>query len=198
MSGPTAGSTSSTEHSGARGKTVTQPGRVVLGRVVGAHGLRGQVRVRYFGDGPEHLLNSDELWLCRGEDGVGADRFSVEHAGTGRGGEARLTLRGVDSRESAISLRGRFVLGDPDLLEALPEGEFYWYQLIGCRVEDGEGVVIGTVREILETGAHDVLVVEASDGTRHLLPAAQALLPEIDIEARRLVVERIPGLLDPA
>ena len=58
--------------------------------------------------------------------------------------------------------------------------------------------VIGTVIEIWETGAHDVLVVESEGGQRHLLPTARELMPEIDLEASRIVVEDIPGLFDPA
>ncbi len=176
---------------------MTQPGRVVLGRVAGAHGVHGQIRVRYFGDGPHHLLELTQLWLAEHENGDGARRFEVVRAGTGRGGEARLALAGIESREAAVELRGHFVLADPAQLEALPEGEYYWYQLIGCRVEDRQGRPIGTVREIWETGAHDVLVVESEDGQRHLLSTARELMPEIDLAAGRVVIEEMSGLVEP-
>jgi 16S rRNA processing protein RimM len=64
-------------------------------------------------------------------------------------------------------------------------------------VEARDGEPIGTVKEIWETGAHDVLVVEGPDGRRVLLPAVGEFLREIDVAGRRLVIEAIPGLLDP-
>jgi 16S rRNA processing protein RimM len=79
-------------------------------------------------------------------------------------------------------------------LEALPAGEYYGYQLVGCRVEGQDGVPVGTVREIWETGGPDLLIVEGEGGREHLLPAA--LLREVDVEGRRAVVELLPGLLD--
>ncbi len=65
---------------------------VVLGRVVGAHGLRGQVRVRYFGDGPDNLLSMEDVWLAESPEGAAAETWAVRARGTGRGGEVRLTL----------------------------------------------------------------------------------------------------------
>lgn len=173
------------------------PDHVVLGRIVGAHGLKGQVRVRYLGDGPASLMSAPEVWLGESEHQTGLRRFEVKGSGTGRRGEVRLKLDGVADRDAAQQLRGLLVLGDAARLEPLPEGEFYWHQLVGCRVEERAGRLIGTVVEIWETGAHDVLVVESEQGERHLLPTARELMPEIDLEAKRIVVEPIPGLFEP-
>ena len=172
----------------------------MLGRVLGAHGLRGQVRVRYFGDGPENILGAPRLLLAEPERGIedpSAEEFEVEGGAAGRRGELRLALRGIRSREEAEELKGRLVTGAPEHLSPLPEGEFYWYELIGCRVEAAGGRTVGTVKEIWETGAHDVLVVEGEDGRRRLIPTARALMKEVDVEAGRIVVEDLPGLLDP-
>ncbi len=170
--------------------------RVVLGRAVGAHGLRGQVWVRYFGDGPDNLMRASEIWLGQDEQDLEARGFSIEGVGTGRGGEVRVSLEGIKDRDAATALRGLLVLGDSDYLEPLAEGEFYWHQLVGCRVETRQGRVIGIVQEIWETGAHDVLVVESPEGRRHLISTAREIVPEIDPDAGRIVVEVIPGLLD--
>ncbi len=114
----------------------------------------------------------------------------------GRKGELRVALKGVATRAAAEAFRGALVMSDPAHLGALSEGEYYGYQLLGCRVEAEDGRVIGTVREIWETGAPDVLVVEASDGREHMIPAARELLREVDVAGRRIVIEVIPGLLD--
>jgi len=174
----------------------TSSKRVVVGRIVGTHGVRGQVRVRYFGDGPESLLDASELWLADSDEDPSARRVVVERAGTGRAGEVRLTLPDVRTREAAQELRGSLLLVDAAALEALPEGEFYWHELVGCAVEDTQGRSVGRVVEIWDTGAHDVLVVESRSGKRHLLPTARELMPEIDLAANRIVVEALPGLLD--
>ena len=172
----------------------------MLGRVLGAHGLRGQVRVRYFGDGPENILGAPRLLLAEPERGIedpAAEEFEVEAGAAGRRGEVRLALRGIRNREAAEELKGRLVTGAREHLSPLPEGEFYWYELIGCQVQVAGGRTIGTVKEIWETGAHDVLVVEREDGQSCLVPTARALMKEVDVEAGRIVVEDLPGLFDP-
>jgi 16S rRNA processing protein RimM len=158
------------------------------------------VRVRYFGDGPENILSAPRLVLAepkRGIEDPAAEEFEVERGAAGRPGEVRLALRGIRNREAAEELKGRLVTGAAEHLSPLPEGEFYWYELIGCQVQAAGGRTIGAVKEIWETGAHDVLVVERQDGGRCLIPTARALMKEVDVEAGRIVVEDLPGLFDP-
>ncbi len=189
---PTAGSTSSTE-------TEREPAeRVSLGRVVGAHGMGGQLRVRYFGAAPDNLTRLETVLLAESEDAADAERFEVTRVAPGRRDEVRMTLAGVEDRESAERLRGKLVVVEASQLEALPEGEYYSYQLVGCRVEGADGQRNGTVREIWPTGAVDVLVVEGENGARQLIPAAEDQLRSVDIVARRIVIEMLPGLLDSA
>jgi 16S rRNA processing protein RimM len=168
----------------------------VLGQIAGAHGLRGEVRVHFFGDAPENLMRVPEIWLGEAPDALNARHFEVAGGGSGRGGEVRLALVGIDDREAALALRKLFVLADADALAPLDADEFYWHELVGCLVVSRDGRAIGTVREIWETGGHDVLVVEGSGGERHLLSTARELMPEIDRDARRIVVEILPGMLE--
>ncbi len=164
--------------------------------MVGAHGLRGQLRVHLFGDGPGTLLRAPEVALAEDAGDASPRWFEVVSAAPGRPGEVRLGLAGVKDREQAEALKGRLVLGRSELLAPLPPGEHYWFELVGCRVSDAEGREIGWVREIWETGAHDVLVVEGEGGAQYLVPTARAFLREVDVAARRIVIEAIPGLLD--
>jgi 16S rRNA processing protein RimM len=171
---------------------------VVLGQVVGAHGLRGALRVRIFGDGPEHLLRAAQLCLARREGEPEGPPRDVTWTAPGRPGEVRLALSGVRDRDAALALRGRLLLGDASRLEALPEGDHYWFELVGCRVETPDGRAVGRVRELWQTAGHDLLVVEGEDGRDRLVPTAPALCRAIDVAARRVVVADLPGLLDPA
>jgi 16S rRNA processing protein RimM len=174
------------------------PDGVIVGRVVGAHGLRGELRIRLQGDVDNNLQAGSRLRLAREEGDPKAVEARVRAIGSGRRGEARLALDGVDSREAAEALRGRLVLAPAGHLEPLSEGEYYQYELVGCRVEDGEGRALGVVQGIWETGAPDVLVVvdESEAGREYLIPAAEEFLREVDLEARRIVIDAPPGLID--
>lgn len=170
------------------------PDAIVVGRVVGAHGLRGGLRLRCFAGDPEPLLALSRIALARAESGEGACAFEVVAAAPGRSGELRVDLEGVRSREAAEAWKGFLVLAARSELPALPEGECWGYEIIGCTVEGEDGRVLGRVSEIWETGASDLLVVEGAQGARHLIPVA--FVRQRDAERRRLVVELLPGLLD--
>ena len=152
--------------------------------------------MRIFGDGPENLLRASVVTLGESEEDPRAISVDVASAEPGRRGEVRMMLAGVDGRGEASELRGRLIMVDSRQLEQLPEGEYYEYQLVGCRVEGGDGREIGTVREIWSTGASDVLVVESDEGEERLIPTGGDFLREVDVEGRRIVIEVIPGLLD--
>lgn len=173
------------------------PARVAIGQIVGAHGLRGCLKVRAFGDGPESLLRAGVVTLGGQIDDPGAVQMKVLGAESGGSREVRMTLADVEDRDTAARLRGRLVMVESGELEELAEGEYYEYQLLGCRVEGDDGQTLGTVREVWPTGAADVLVVETEDGGQQLIPTGGDFLQEIDISARRIVVRVIPGLLDP-
>jgi 16S rRNA processing protein RimM len=177
---------------------VTAPRRVAIGRVAGIHGMRGGVRVQAFDDGPESLLRASEVTLGESEEDPKAVSVKVAGAEPGRPGEVRMTFTGFEERGEASRLRGRLVMVDSGQLERLPDGEYYEYQLVGCRVEGEDGQTIGAVREVWSTGASDVLVVESEEGGRHLIPTGGDFLREVDLDGRRIVVEVIPGLLDTA
>ncbi|HYB12836.1 MAG TPA: ribosome maturation factor RimM [Myxococcota bacterium] len=172
-------------------------GLVALGRVAGAHGIRGVVRVRVLGESPANLLRAGRIWIGREAGDPELRSLQVKDAAVGRAGEVRLQFAGIEGREDAEALRGELVLAETASLEKLGPGENYWFELVGCRVELADGRQIGTVSELWQTGAHDVLVVTGEDGKRRLVPTAHEFLREVDIRQRRIVIEPIPGLLDP-
>ena len=120
---------------------------MVLGRVLGAHGIRGELRIQILGDSPEHLLEAERLVLSREEDrGGNQHSFLVESVGNARPGEVKLCLGGLSDRDEAEAFRGSYVLADSQTLRRLGPDEFYWYQVVGCRVETKDGRIVGTVR----------------------------------------------------
>lgn len=188
----TSDSTSSTD--AERRDPSAAPRGVALGRVVGAHGMRGELRVRVFGDDARdwHAVSSVTL---EPETGEPTTEYGVARVADGRRGEVRVRLVGVDGREAAEALRGHRVLARAAELEALPPGEYYEYELVGCAVEDREGRPLGTVRGVWDTGA-PLLVIEGREGREHLVPIAEPLLLEVDVAACRIVVDAIPGLIE--
>jgi len=157
--------------------------------VAGAHGVRGGLRIRYTGDDLGNLKRAEELLLG------GARRFRVRSCRPGRPGEALVELEGIEDRDAAAALRGRDVFGRIDRLAPLPEGEYYHFQLVGCRVVTPEGRELGRVREIYETRAGDLLAVEDAAGREHLLPTAREFLREVRLERGEILYVPIPGLL---
>ena len=169
--------------------------RLAIGYVAGASGDDGAVRVNWLGDGPEGLLAARTVWLAQGA----ADDFPRRHPVTEavfERGAVHMHLAGLRERADAQAYKSRLVLVDEQELAPLGDDEYYWHELIGFEVVSASGDPIGQVVELLETGAHDVLVVAAPAGGQHLIPTAREFLTEIDPEARRLVVALIPGLLD--
>ncbi len=188
-------SLTSSNHKGSKDEVGSSPGPIVLGCVLGAHGLRGEVRVRYFGDGPENLLSSPQLTLRRGS--AAPKSFEVLGARQGaRAGEILVRFAACEGRDAAEALRGYEVLGEVGELMELPEGEFYWYQLVGCLVETLDDQRIGRVKSLWDAGGHDLLVVEREEGGEVLIPTSQEVLREIDLEAKTLRIDAMPGLLE--
>jgi 16S rRNA processing protein RimM len=165
---------------------------VELGRVIRPHGLDGGLLVALHSDDPGNLLDAPTIAL-RGLPGTIPFRVeSSESVGAGPGGRFRLRLflEGIGSRDRALPWVAAAVLVPPGALQALPEGEFYWRDLIGLRARSADGVLLGQIAEILATGAADVLVIRR-EGRRDLL------LPVVAQWIVRLERERGELWLDP-
>lgn len=172
---------------------------MIVGRIAGAHGIRGEVRVE-LQSSAELLLGLQRVALSRvGIDDPQATETEIEGGTTARPGEARLRLNGIADRDAAEALRGTLVLASTQDLPPLPAGSHYWFELVGCAVERASGERVGEVSELWDTGAaHDVLVVAGDDGKRRLIPMVSALLRTVDVAAKRIVLEDVAGLADPA
>ena len=163
---------------------------VELGRVLRPHGLDGCLLVALHSDDPSNLIAAKELRLT-GEMGEIPFRVSsAEPAGAGPGGRARvrLTLVGLDSPDRAKLFVGAGVLVSESDLAELPEGEFYWRDLLGLRAVDKSGALLGTLAEILPTAAADVFVVRGDSGDL-LLAATDSLIVSVDRARGELVLD---------
>ena len=162
------------------------PERLVVGRITGVWGLKGHVKVESlthnstrFHQGASFLIGSDEH-LC--EDARLQGRSLV------------VKLQGVETREDAAELRGAILEIPTSDAPPLPEGTYYHHQVLGLEVWTSEGRPLGHVVEILETGGNDVYVVHGPDGET-LVPAIADVVVVVDMQAGRITIEPMPGLL---
>ena len=176
----------------------------VVGRIGKAHGIRGEVSVELRTDEPERRFAEGTVLRTQAPQGdrpPGAGRpGTLTVAGT-RWHQSRLlvTFEEVGDRNRAESVRGLLLAVDVDPAES-PEDpeEFYDHQLVGLAVVTTAGVGVGAVAEVLHGPGQDLLSVRDESGTERLVPFVTALVPEVDLAGRRLVVRDLPGLLEPA
>lgn len=140
--------------------------RLTVGRIGGTHGVHGEMRMRLLTDDPENLLNVETVYLGERDTAVGLEGIRFTNEG------ALIKLAGTDSPEDAAKLSGLPVKISGEDVRPLEEGEYFLFQLIGLHAETETGEPIGVVVDLIETGAHDVLVIGERPGT-----AEQLLVP---------------------
>lgn len=136
--------------------------RVALAAVAGAHGIKGELRLKLFADSAESLARHSHLY-------VGGRELVLRDVKDG-GKTAIARFEGITDRSGAEALRGQLVEIDRDELPPLQEGEYYYADLVGLPCADEAGDTIGTVVAVENFGAGDLLEVERSDGKRSLIP----------------------------
>ena len=155
---------------------------ILLGVVIGAQGLRGEVRVKTFTETPERLSAYGPLHTPDGR------AFAVVKVRALKPDVAVVQFDGVDDRTAAESLKGMELHVSRDVLPAPEENEFYHADLIGLRAEDVEGRLIGEVRAIHNFGAGDVIEIVRSDGGNVFLPFTLETVPAIEPDQGRIVI----------
>ena len=164
--------------------------RICVGQILGAHGVRGLVKLASFTEDPEAITQYGAL-----TDEAGARVFSVALVGANKG-HWIARVDNVDDRDIAQALSGTRLFVDRDKLPPPDEDEFYHADLIGLRAELPDGTALGTVAAIHNFGAGDIIEIVLPSGKRPLLPFDRETVPEIDPAAGRLVIDPPPGLLD--
>ena len=170
------------------------PAFLLLGEVLRPHGLRGEVKLRLLTDYPERIDGMARVFLAPEVQGRDARAWKVEHMRMHQR-HGLLKLEGVDDRDAAELLRDLKLLVPVDEAVPLEEGEFYLYQLLGLRVVTAEGCELGTIRDVIETGANDVYVVRGASHGEVLIPATPETVLETNIAGGTLLVQLPDGLL---
>jgi 16S rRNA processing protein RimM len=165
--------------------------RVCLGVVIGAHGVRGAVRLKSFAQQPEDIARYGPL-----EDESGATHYTVHLIGSAKGSViAKLT--GVADRDRAEALQGARLYLPREALPPTEDDEYYHADLIGLAAIDRDGNRLGEVRAVHDFGAGDTLEITRPEGQPIMVPFTRAAVPMVDLAAGRIVVEVPEGLAGP-
>lgn len=179
-----------------RNRSVFVPrGMMAVGLIVGAHGLRGEVRVELHTDFPERFTPGNELFL--GNDLVAAQVMSARP----HKNELLILLEEVLDRTAAESLRGTWLFIHEQDAADLEDGAFWVHDIIGMSVQATDGRQLGHVTDVISAGgANDVYIVKPSAsvnrGRELLLPAIPSVIQAVDLDSRLITVALIPGILD--
>ena len=162
---------------------------VVLGKIVGAYGLRGAVHVHPFADDPAAWARMKYWWL--GREGEAPERWQPQRLIRFRahGDSWVAQFAGVDDRNAAEASTGLLIGAPREALPATAENEYYWADLIGLEVVNTKDQPLGRVLGLIETAANDVLRVGNGEGHEQLLPFVAAVVLDVDLTARRVRVE---------
>jgi 16S rRNA processing protein RimM len=153
--------------------------RLAAARILGAKGLAGAMRLEVLTDRADRLSVGSLLYT----EGEAAPRRITEMESGGR--VPIIRLEGIDDRQKAEAMIGRYLEVDA---EPLPEGSYYWHQIVGLRVADEDGRPLGSVVEVFRAGENEVYRVESEGQPDLLLPALREVIRDIDLEGGRMVV----------
>jgi 16S rRNA processing protein RimM len=152
--------------------------KIALAAIAGAHGIKGELRLKLFSDSALSLSCHGKLYVG------GVERRLLAIRDSGKTAVAR--LEGIDDRSAAEALRGSLIEVDRSALPPLEEGEYYHADLIGLAAVDRDGKAIGTVAAIENYGAGDLLEIEDEQGRRSLIPFKSGIA---DLEGDRIVLD---------
>jgi 16S rRNA processing protein RimM len=179
---------------GAESEAAALEELVAVAKAVRIRGLRGEIVADLLTDFPERFEGLEELIAVAPE----GKRLTLQLEDHWFQGErVILKFAGYDSIEAASALVGyEFAVPESERVE-LEEDEFYDWELMGCLVETIAGEKLGRVREVLKTGAVSVLLIEnEATGREHLIPLAETICVEIDIENKLIRIDPPEGLLE--
>lgn len=158
---------------------------VVMGKVVGAQGIQGWVKVQTFTEYLDGLLDYS-TWYVGNEQAWRP--IEVLEANVHGGKVLIAKLQGVVDRTAAEKCKGLLIAVPRDSLPEQPEGEYYWSDLVGLSVENLQGEPFGIVDSLLETGANDVLVVKG-EGGETLMPFIASVIQKVDLTSKKILVD---------
>jgi 16S rRNA processing protein RimM len=170
--------------------TPEPPRYLDVGLVVRPHGVRGMLLVEGTSDLIRAINFGDRVFFDQGASSFKLNSISAHRK------RFLVKLDSIDTREDAERMRGLILQIHFEDADPLPEGSYYYWQLIGLNVVDEDDRSLGELVEIVETGANDVYVVRSVDGKEILIPAIEQVIKSVNLQLGRMEVHLLPGLVD--
>ena len=161
---------------------------IETGKIVGTHGIAGDVKVQAWADSPDVLLDFEYIYI----DGR---RFDIEYAKIHKN-NVLYKFYGIDNLNKAELLRNKVIYVERSFFD-LEDGEFFIKDLLTLSVFDADtGVNYGTITDVLKTGANDVYQITDENGVIRMIPAIKDVIIETDIENKIMKIRPLNGLFD--
>jgi len=161
-----------------------------IGQIINIHGFKGEVKVYPLTDDANRFRKLKEVFV---EENNQLIKYAVEGIKF-QSNVLVMKLKGIDTEEAANKLRNCYIKVDRKSAVKLPKDTYFICDLIDLKVYDEEGLLLGTVRDVLQTGSNDVYVVQRAEKDL-LIPALKEVVKEIDITNGKLVVKLPEGLM---
>jgi 16S rRNA processing protein RimM len=162
---------------------------LAIGYLRRPHGVSGEIIMDLHTDFPDRVRSGRKIYIGEKHEAATFDTVRIH------GDSMLISMKGYDTPEAVGRFRNHWVYVKAKEVPPLPEGQHYKYEYIDLDVVDDNGNALGKIAEILETGANDVYVVRSEDGKEILLPAIPPVVLEVDMEARRMKVHLLEGLV---
>ena len=168
---------------------------IVVGKLGSSYGIRGWLRIFSLTEFPDSIFDYKPWYIQR----AGKWQEVIVESFKPHNQDMIVKLKGVDDRDQANALTNAEVFVDAEELPELNQGDFYWKDLIGCRVKTVNGYDLGQVTDLMETGSNDVLVVKANlkdafGATERLIPfVEEQFIKQVDLTTKMIVVDWDPA-----
>jgi len=173
---------------------VGKEGFLLIGKIVGVHGVRGNVKVYSYAESISTFKAGSSILLI---DSEGLEKNFVIESVKPHKNIILLSLDGIYSRALALPLSGAEVFTEKSKLPEIDENEYYWFDIIGLSVFTLKGEFLGIVESIMTTGSNDVYAVKNSDNLEKselLIPALESVVLKINLEHKKMIVDLPEGL----
>lgn len=162
-----------------------------IGQIVNTFGIKGMVKVKPFTENIEQFEELEKIYI---KNKNGKKEYKIQEAKYHKQ-MILIKFEGIENPEDAELLRGSYLLINRKDAKPLEEGVYYIVDLLGLEVYTDEGILLGIVDDIFNTGSKDIYVVKDELGKQVLLPGIDDVIKEVDLENKKITVHIIPGLM---
>ncbi|MFB4167521.1 ribosome maturation factor RimM [Virgibacillus sp. JSM 102003] len=164
-----------------------------VGKIVNTHGIKGEVKVLRISDFDERFEAGGTLFIVK--ENKTPIELEIDSHRVHKGFDL-LQFKGFDNISDVEHYKGAYLKITEDQLTDLDEDEYYYHEIIGCDVYLNSGEKLGVIKEILSPGANDVWVMKQDKGKDVLIPYIEEVVKQVDVEASKVIIEPMEGLLD--